>query len=131
MLQVVTATSPGWVAWLGRCGHTRQRGRHDIADQVRPRGPCRHAPWSDPASLLGAAEAAADQPPRPLPPMPPLPKHVAVGRTDDGMARVSYELPDLAPGQPPAAKLVVTVNSGDDHLSPISYASTLDATGAV
>jgi hypothetical protein len=123
-LEIVTDTDPSWLGWPGYWGDTRKLDSEDPFNQDSPRGPCRHAQWTDPAALLGTAEEFAAQPKPPPPPAPPPPQRLVVRRVA-GLAEVAYRIPEPAADQALAAKLVVTVNSRDDRLPPASEAFAL------
>jgi hypothetical protein len=97
----------GWATWRGYWGGT-VKAADDLnpLDDSSPRGPGRHAQWSDPVKLLdtarGHAAALAAQPP-PAPPPPPA----QVSATVDGDAlRIGFDT-----GGAPASGLVVATGA--------------------
>ena len=107
---------PSWAAWPGFWGSTRARS---LVESASPRGPSRHAVWTDPAAFHAHAapshevHARAEQVRAVAGPPPPA---ITARRTGDH-AEVDYN----APG---AAKLVATIDNPDDALPP--YTSSID-----
>jgi hypothetical protein len=118
-LEIVTDTTPGWIAWPGRWGDTKAPS--ELEGQSSPAGPCRHAQWTHPDRLIAQSVAAAAR--APAPPGPTHPQTISVVRDGD-KARVSYAFPgaDLAG----ATELLVTVNSPDDPFPPATYALPIE-----
>lgn len=117
-LDIVDDGDPAWswVRWPGYWGDTRGTG--NPLDSDSPRGPGAHAQWDDPLRLVDTAEQPLQSPgPRPVAPPPP---HIRA-EWAAGRIRVLYEVPAV-PGAPPAAGIVVTVNSPDEAAPPTSEA---------
>jgi hypothetical protein len=109
--------SPGWASWPGRWGDTRPR--FGGIDQPSPTGPVAHEQWDDPKRLLEESRSPARRDPA-------RPPEVEVARRA-GRLRLHYDF-SRRPGPEPD-KLVVTVNSVDDHLPPRTFTFTVE--GAV
>jgi hypothetical protein len=120
-LEIVGDASPGWIGWPGWWGDTRKLSADDPFDQDSPRGPSQHVQWRDPVALIQAAVAHVARPPAAPPPSPPLPQALEV-RRDAGRLDVDYRFAAPRADQAAPAKLVVTINSRDDRLTPASFA---------
>jgi hypothetical protein len=81
--------APPWVAWPGSWGDTKPTGAP--LDTASPRGPARHAQWSDPEALVRTAQATAAAPKPPAP--APIAAPTATARREDGHLKVAYEAP--------------------------------------
>ena len=118
-LEIVEADDPAWIAWPGVWGDTQADS--DIEGQSSPDGPCRHNQWADPDSLIPKAAEVAE---RPAPKAPPAhPQTVTVARVDQ-KAQVDYVFPGESLGR--VQRLLVTVNSPDDHFPPATYELPID-----
>jgi hypothetical protein len=97
---------PGWAAWPGFWGDTK--ATPSPLDSSSPRGPAKHAQWSNPAVLVDTARrtAAARAMAAPPPAAPPAPA-VAARRAGSGLV-VAYDIG----GAPPAALVVTTRPAG-------------------
>ena len=113
-LEIVTDTKPAWIAWPGRWGDTEAES--DLEGQSSPMGPCRHAQWSDPDSLIPRAGAVVSR--EPAAPRPPHPERVDAERRGE-KAQIRYAFPSGDLGG--ATSLLVTVNSPDDAFPPATY----------
>jgi hypothetical protein len=114
-LEVITDSSPAWVNWPGRWGDTQADS--DLEGQSSPTGPCRHAQWKRPDSLISRAARVIERPP--LTPAPPHPQSIGVRREEDSRVHVYYAFPGGKTGG--ATKLLVTVNSPDDPYPPATF----------
>jgi hypothetical protein len=117
VLELIDEPAASWVAWPGRWGDTR--ARIGGVDQPSPRGPSAHIQWEDPKRLL-------EQSRMPTHPEAASPPEVKVSR-QGGRLRLEYDFSKRAGPEP--EKLVVTVNSVDDHLPPRTF--TFAVQGAV
>jgi hypothetical protein len=113
-LEIIGDTKPSWVTWRGRWGDTRPR----IPDleQPSPTAPCLHPQWDDPKALLNDARTFTP------PGTPRRPPELQVQRVQ---ARLVLEL-DFSSHEARVERLVVTVNSRDDHLPPRTFTFALD-----
>jgi hypothetical protein len=101
-LEIVGDDSPPWVAWPGLWGDTQPT---NPAETRSPNAPSQHAQWMDPSLLLKTAVTR----PRKHPPPPP---DVTVTR-ESGTLHVAYDFTHREGPEP--SKLIVTVNSSDQH----------------
>lgn len=100
---IVEDDAPRWIAWPGIWGDTEPT--LPGLEQPSPPGPVVHPQWKDPKALLETTVARAVQRPAEAP-------GVAITRTDR-ILDVSYDFTRRTGPEP--VKLVVTVNSVDEH----------------
>jgi hypothetical protein len=116
-LEIVGDADPPWIVWPGRWGDTRPR--HPPIDQPSPTGPGAHKHWNDPRVLLDASRPSARPPAAAAP-------EVTVTRKD-GRLRLDYDFSKRAGPEP--QKLIVTVNSSDEHtIPPRTFNFTVEST---
>jgi hypothetical protein len=113
-LELIGDPVPGWLRWRGRWGDTQPLipGLH----QPSPRGPLPHKQWDDPQRLVDDAVEAAR--PEALPP-----PEVRIERRSERM-HLAFDFSGRTEGRP--ERLVVTVNSADDDLSPQTYTFAIE-----
>ena len=117
-LVVLDDNPPGWLGWPGRWGATQPR--IPAIDSWSPVGPARHGQWNDPQDLLGKARGHERSKP------PPAPSVRVLRQLGHLEARFDLEAP--VEGADRADRLVVTVNSPDDHAPPRTYTFSVDTT---
>lgn len=124
VLEDIGGEQPGWVHWPGRWGGTP--AGEDRLHAPSPRGPVGHPHWDDPAALaeLATAREASPLPPRPL--EPPRPAALTVRRVGSGRLEIDYRFGAPSVSHQVPDRLVVTVNSSDDHFPPATETFDLD-----
>jgi hypothetical protein len=120
-LEIVPDPPPGWLQWPGQWGDT-EPSRWWLArkvDQPSPAGPCAHAQWSDPESLLeDSVEPKVREPKR---------HYRLEARRDGPHLVVDFDFSVRVADEP--HKLDVQVNSQDEpDICPRVFTFTLDET---